>query len=477
MDGDGHSTPNSCEGTQDDCDDSDPDNFPGNAEVCDGADNDCDQVADDGLTFDVDGDGHSTPGSCEGTQDDCDDNDPDNYPGNTEVCDNADNDCDQVPDNGACIDISNVPESTLWEGTDPLVIDTAVTIDTETGEISGIRAAGTGLVSGIWFDILTQVDGPDLGVFSAAGITVTAEGWVDVVGANPLVMVSSADATIDGAFDLTGGDGADALSGSGPNAGGTGVAGGAVGGDGSDGDYSGATDGAGAGGGFIGIAGVHYGNGGGGGGLCWGGGGGMGDRPSIAGSPGTELAGGAGGYNGGDGGRGGDGGDPYGELRLVPLEAGSGGAGGLSDTDHNPDGGGAGAGAGGGGIQISAQGSLAVGGLIDASAGRGGDAWGGGGGGGSGGAVLLEAVDVDVSGGLYAEGGRGGHGNWNWQPGGLTGGAAGGGASPGGGGGGLESGGGGGAAGYLLLRYQTTGTVSGVLSPDATTTCASAEAM
>ena len=33
----------------DDCDDADPDNYPGNAELCDGLDNNCDGDADDGL--------------------------------------------------------------------------------------------------------------------------------------------------------------------------------------------------------------------------------------------------------------------------------------------------------------------------------------------------------------------------------------------------------------------------------------------
>ena len=76
------------------------DRFPGNAEVCDSIDNDCDGVVDEGLSFDADGDGHTTLASCAGTQDDCADGDPQNFGGNTEVCDGSDNNCDAVIDEG-----------------------------------------------------------------------------------------------------------------------------------------------------------------------------------------------------------------------------------------------------------------------------------------------------------------------------------------------------------------------------------------
>jgi hypothetical protein len=72
-----------------DCDDASASRFPGNPEVCDGIDNDCDSVlpADE---QDADGDLYA---ECEG---DCDDADPTAYPGAAEVCDGIDNDCDGV---------------------------------------------------------------------------------------------------------------------------------------------------------------------------------------------------------------------------------------------------------------------------------------------------------------------------------------------------------------------------------------------
>jgi large repetitive protein len=478
-----------------DCDDWDDGVHPGATELCDGADNDCDGAVDeddatDAPTWyeDADGDGHgdaaSTAVACEAPSgwvaddDDCDDTDAATYPAAEELCDEVDNDCDGDVDEGACLDISNVDPDVLELGEAALGISADATIDTDTGEISGIRGAGTGLVDGIYYQVVTQSSGPDLGVFSVSGLTVDSGTTLWVEGDNALVIASSGDGDIAGTVDAVGGDGTDSYGSSGPNAGGEGAAAGAAGGDGSDNVYSGATDGEGDGGGFYGIPGVHYGNGGGGGGLCWGGGGGVGGSSSSSGD-GTASAGGAGAGSSSEyGGDGGDGGAPYGDAGLEPLLAGSGGGGGLSDTDTNPNGGAGGGGAGGGGVQISVDGALTVSGSIDVSGGRGGDAYGGGGGGGSGGAVLLEALDLDISGSIANEGGRGGHGNLSWAASGTTGGAGGAGASPGGVGGSRESGGGGGGAGWILLRYlDSLSTTSASISPDGSSGCATEEAM
>jgi len=81
-----------------DCDDSIAEVHGGDdpaVEVCDLLDNDCDGTVDNDFDSDVDGDG-SPSQDCGG--EDCDDRDPDSFPGGEEVCDQADNDCNDVID-------------------------------------------------------------------------------------------------------------------------------------------------------------------------------------------------------------------------------------------------------------------------------------------------------------------------------------------------------------------------------------------
>ncbi len=153
---------------------------------------------------------------------------------------------------------------------------------------------------------------------------------------------------------------------------------------------------------------------------------------SIGGGGGGGGGGGAMGGNGTDGGDGatgrgvgGPGGAPYpNATELSPLHGGCAGGGGETSGGAGTPGAG---GRGGGAVQVTAQGTITVGGVIDVTGVGGGGTTmrTGGGGGGSGGGILLEAASVSILGSavLCADGGAGGEGGGNPNPGAAGGGA------------------------------------------------------
>ena len=119
-DGDGFS-PDDPDPSLRDCDDADPDTYPGAPELCDGKDNNCDGIRDTDLgdypdlyyfDLDIDGYGDEDIGSfrlrCSIEVDstlvtiggDCDDTDPAINPDAPEVCDGIDNNCNNQTDEG-----------------------------------------------------------------------------------------------------------------------------------------------------------------------------------------------------------------------------------------------------------------------------------------------------------------------------------------------------------------------------------------
>lgn len=237
-------------------------------------------------------------------------------------------------------------------------------IDTATGEISGLRPGGTGVMAGIDFFVRDGV-----AIFRSRSLRVAAD--VQVVGDPAIAMVSLGDIEIAGVVDARGG-----------------CAGRSAGPGGSDGGEGAAGEGAGAG--QVGTSNGATGNGGGGGGGA-----------GVVGSPGGAGTNAPGGMNG----------PASGDFQISSLIGGSGGGGGGGMPSAR-------GGGGGGAIQLISATRITVttGAGINAS-GCGGErpiapnTLGGGGGGGAGGTIVLEAPQIVLEGGLAVNGGAGGGGS------------------------------------------------------------------
>jgi len=281
------------------------------------------------------------------------------------------------------------PTSFFDAATGPLVVTGVGTIDTATGEIKDgstiVRAGGPpgGATGGIYFGVIPQTGGPSLAVLAAATLEIKVGARVTVLGPNALVLYATTSGTVAGELLALG-------------SGRAGGPGGFAGGLSNTASGDPCEGGEGKGGGTTGSS--NNGDGGGGGGG-FGSAGAAGAASDYGGSP---PAGGAGG---------GVGGDP-----SLPLLRGGCGGGAGGGPEHGAVGGpgdGGYGGGGGGAIQISVNGPLTVSSSINVggAGGEGGHYGAAGGGGGGGGAILLEALQLQLTGTLAANGGGGGAGS------------------------------------------------------------------
>ena len=225
-------------------------------------------------------------------------------------CDSGTSECIPfAPSNGA------LDGNTDLAGADAVLeFASDATIDTDTGEITGIRAAGEGLVGGIGFEILPG----DIGLFVVFDLSVDSGVTVSVVGQRALLLLARRDVVIEGLFNASaglddcgfgsqlacrgpgGGDGA--LDDTTP---GTGC------GPGEDGRDGAGSDETGAGGGAMGEAGADGGDSG----VTQAGG----DGGTTAACPLPELVPLRGGSGGGFGGEGGAGGGGGGAIQIAAF--------------------------------------------------------------------------------------------------------------------------------------------------------------
>lgn len=336
---------------------------------------------------------------------------------------------------------SNLPSDLGLEVAEDLIIDgetcaPQAVFDTDKGEIRCYSPGFEQRHPTFVFKVVKQQDGSELGVFAGKNIRLSPTVTVVVEGQRPLVLLAPGDVLLGGTVQAI----ADSI-------------------------YAGH----GNGGGFSAPNGEQikgFGPGGGGGTSVNAGGGAYCGKGGVGGSVG-----------------GGVGGVAYGSSTLMPLLGGSSGGNGGTGGDG---------GAGGGAVQVVAGGTLTVTATGVIHVGGASGSWDGGGGG-SGGAILLEASQISIAGTLAANGGGGGEGTAAGDdgfraspdatpaPGGHTGtasadddgGPGSAAATLDGGKGSTTGGGGGGGAGRIRLNSASgKADVTGVLSPAATTSCA-----
>jgi hypothetical protein len=332
--------------------------------------------------------------------------------------------CGQIQPTGTVVMPTDLmPNPALLNISAALAMGTG-TINTDDGSITNVRTAGTGIRSGIDFQVRTFDGGAagtrSVGVLRLGKLALTGN-WL-IRGTNALVIVSLGDVTLQGRFDLRGDC-------AGQNAGPGGFPGGASG-----------TDAAGLGGGKAGVPSGGDSSGGGGGGRGAEGGGG-GRAPS---SPGNGRP--AGGMLFGD--------------EQIPLLLGGGGGGGGGNGGRGGGGGGAIYIVANGKVTVRAQADLMPSGINAGGCGGERSNQNSGGGGGAGGAILIEATELELDGAYLAVNGGGGGAA---GAGGATGDGADGdfGTARAAGGTGTANGGEGGAAGNLAGEAGMDGTDSG----------------